>query len=190
MGPCVVGTKPATHGFFMLQVKVLLNLRGLKKFTASLSTNSPAVVKTLKQWGVRYRGFVQRRFDTFSKGGGNWPPLKPATIARRRKGPGQGTIAILRDTGTVFRALNPVLGQPGSFEEIGAQPFSVVLGFGGAAVHPNGKATIADIASFHNSGAGNLPRRQIIVMPSPELLRDMAADAQRNLSKQANADTK
>lgn len=172
----------------MLQVKVLLNLKGLTKFYDSLGHNTPAVVKTLKQWGVRYRSFVQRRFDLFSKGGGNWPPLKPATIARRRKGPGQGKIAILRDTGTLFRALNPVLGQPGSLEEI--RPFAVVLGFGGASVHPNGKATIADIASFHNAGAGHLPKRQIIVMPSRELLRDMAGDAQRNLSAQADADTK
>jgi len=174
----------------MLQVKITLNLKGLTKFYDSLGRNSPAVVKTLKQWGVRYRGFIQRRFDLFSKGGGNWPPLKPATIARRRKGPGQGEVAILRDTGTLFRALNPILGPPGSIEQIGVRPFAVVLGFGGDAIHPNGKATIADIASFHNAGAGHLPKRQIIVMPSRELVRDMAADAQRNLSAQADADTK
>lgn len=155
----------------------------------SLDVNSPVMVKTLKQWGVRYRSFIQQRFDLFSKGGGNWPPLKPATIARRRKGPGTGNIAILRDTGTLFRALNPVLGSPGSFEQITA-PWTIVLGFGGEAIHPSGRATIADIASFHNSGAGYLPKRQIIVNPPEELLKEMAKDAARNLNEQYRADTK
>ena len=97
--PCVVGSNKLTaHGFLivinMISIKVVLNLKGLTKFTKSLSANTPAMIKTLKQWGVRYRGFVQQRFDQYSKGGGNWAPLKPATIARRRKGTGTGDVAI------------------------------------------------------------------------------------------------
>jgi len=161
---------------------VNLQLTGLTNFYKSLSTNSPAILKTMKQWGARYRSFSQRRFDLFSKGGGNWPPLAESTIKRRRKGKRKsGTIAILRDTGTLFRALNPVLGQPGSFEQV-AGLFTVELGFGGASKHPNGTASIADIAKFHNFGMGHNPTRTIIVPPDAKTREAMAQDAERNLS--------
>ena len=172
----------------MMTVK--LDLKGLENFAKAIATNSPAIVKTLKQWGVRYRGFVQRRFNTYSKGGGDWPPLAPATIKRRRKGKRKGgKVAILRDTGTLFRALNPVLGQPGQLEEYPGT-FSVRLGIGGPVLHPGsgyglkGTATIADIASFHNFGMG-VPKRQIIVEPDEPLKAKMAGDAERNLNKEA-----
>ena len=77
---------------------------------------------------------------------------------------------------------------PGSYEEI--QPWAVVLGFGGPSMHPSGKATIADIASFHNFGTGRLPQRQIIVNPPPELIKQMAEDAARNLTEQYRADSR
>jgi hypothetical protein len=145
-------------------------------------------MKTLKQWGARYRGFAMKRFDIFSKGGGDWAPLKPATIARRRKGKGTGAIAILRDTSTLFRALNPILGQPGQLEQYPGT-FTVELGFGGNQAHPNSKATIADIAAFHNFGMGNNPKRQIIVVPDAHTLEQMSKDAERNLSADAQKKT-
>jgi len=163
-------------------MQVTLHLPGLQAFNASLVGNSPAIIKTLKQWGARYRGFAMKRFDIFGKGGGDWAVLKPETLKRRRKG-GKGA-AILRDTGTLFRALNPVLGQPGQIEAY-PNAFTVETGFGGAQKHPSGKATIADIASFHNFGMGHNPKRVIIVAPDMKTLDLMAKDAERNLSAEA-----
>lgn len=74
------------------------------------------------KWGARYRSFVQERFDIFSKGGGDWPPLKASTVARRRKGRKKSKkprATILRDTNTLFTALQPQFrGAPGAIEQI------------------------------------------------------------------------
>ena len=165
-------------------MKVTIDIPGLTKFYQAISTNSPVLVKTLKQWAFRYRAFVQRRFAQYSHGAGDWPKLSPRTIARRRKGKRNTShVDILRDTGTLFRALQPEFLQlPGQLEDINGI-FQVEVGYGGPAKHPNGPATVADIASFHNFGMGHNPRRQIIVNPTPELIVKMQEDAARNLSK-------
>lgn len=70
----------------------MIDLSGLRQFvnTVDAQLNGQAsgpVAVALKQWGFRYRSFVQERFDTFSKGGGDWPALALSTIRKRRKGP-------------------------------------------------------------------------------------------------------
>lgn len=62
----------------------------MKRFAAQLgaSTPPPPIQAALTQWAARYRGFAQRRFDKFSKGGGDWPPLTLGTIRARRSGKG------------------------------------------------------------------------------------------------------
>ncbi len=164
---------------------VTLSISGLEKFTKQIeSDTSPALKKTLKQWGARYRGWVTRRFIKFSKGQGNWPPLKLSTILRRKKGKGKsGTVAILRDTGQLLQALAPMLGQPGQLERY--EGFGVVLGYNDSAMHMGSKVTIGDIAAFHNYGMGNNPVRLILEIPDPETLKKMAEDAERNFSKEA-----
>ena len=37
----------------------------------------------LRRWGARYLAFTQRRYYRYSRGGGDWPALKPATVSRR-----------------------------------------------------------------------------------------------------------
>lgn len=128
-----------------------------------------------KQWAVRYRAFVQDRFDRASKGDGTWPALSPVTIASRRR----GGSTILRDTGTLFAALAPIWqAPPGSINEL--IEGGVRVGFGGSSNHPAG-VTIAEIASFHQVGGGRLPRREIIVPVPASLLSTFANDLERAL---------
>ncbi len=147
----------------------------------------------LKQWGSRYLAFLRRRFTAFSTGGGDWPDLAPSTKkarrgpqrrkkARRKSGSAKTTtrgsgqrFAILRDTGTLLAALN--VGAPGN--KCDRVPNGIEAGFGGPARHPKGKATIADIARFHNEGSGDLPQRRIIVPPNNETVEGMRQDAVR-----------
>ena len=132
--------------------------------------------KAFKQWAARYRGFIQERFDTYSKGGGDWPPLK-----NKRKRGSKDKASILRDTGTLFAALAPVFQRkPGSIQE--DIEYGIRVGYGGPSKHPSGNATIADIASFHQTGAGFLPVRKIIVEPEPHVLVAMAGDMQRAIN--------
>lgn len=164
---------------------VRVNLKPLERFADAVhrglaSTTGP-ILKALKQWAARYRGFSRERFDRFSKGGGTWPPLKPSTKRGRRKGKrgtGGRTFSILRDTGTLFGALDVVFThQPGALEE--TIPFGIRAGFGGPARHPKGKATIADIAEFHQEGKGVVPEREIIVDPNQRTIDAMARDMLR-----------
>lgn len=166
----------------MIQAHVKLSLEGLKQFKDEVNAGGEIAQKILKVWAARYRAFAQRRFSAFSRGGGDWPPLAPSTIAGRRRGRGRGGVAILFDTGTLFRALDPTLG-PGGIED--RRYWSVTVGYGGPSRHPSGSATIADIASFHQSGGGHLPQRKVIDFPSEEVESAMAKDAERLLNERA-----
>jgi hypothetical protein len=170
----------------MKQAQIKIDLKGLKQFAQGLHGSSAAVYKTLKQWGARYRSFLQLRYERYAAGGGDWPPLKPATIKRRKKG-GAGGVQILRDTNTLFNALSPIVAAPGGFEEINVAKFSVTVGYGGGAIHPSSKSgvTIADIAAFHNFGMGFNPVRLIMALPDQHTINGMVADAQRNLTDEA-----
>jgi len=180
-----------------ISISVKIDLKELRQFKRLLDKDlrvggqqyggSP-VNNAFKQWGVRIRSFLQERFAIYSRGGGNWAPLKPSTISRRRKGKGKGPVAILRDTGTLYNALSPnFTGKPGAIEE--RIPYGIKVGYGGPARHTSnygGVATIADIASFHQVGAGYLPKREIIVQPNEHVLGLMADDMNRAIDKLRN----
>lgn len=168
---------------------VVVNLVPLKEFRGVVqsdlagATNGP-VRRAFKQWGYRYRTWAQQRFDAYSKGGGDWPPLK----TKRKRGE-LAAASILRDTNTLFTALDPTFSnKPGQLEE--KIPFGIRVGFGGPHRHPSGTATIADIAMFHDQGMGNNPQRQIIVDPPVQVVLQMARDMERGLAtlvKEKNA---
>lgn len=150
---------------------------------ADLRRRSNGPVRTaFKQWAARYRAFLRERFDTYSKGGGSWKSLEPSTIARRRKGKGSrkfviGSIAILKDKGIMFAALDPVFqGKPGQLQE--DMDFGVRVGFGGNQRHGDDEVSVADLAYWHDQGIGN-PRRQIIVNPNSQVLEGMRSDMDR-----------
>lgn len=155
--------------------RVRLNIRGLKRFGREVrrSFGSGPIDSMYKKWGARYLAFTRRRFVKFSRGGGNWAPLDEKTVKQRRKGRGRGRPATLRDTGTLLNALT--VGAPGNMFRRTSR--GIRVGFGGPARHPDGKATIADIARFHDAGAGDLPQRRIIVVPDAPTIARMNADA-------------
>lgn len=125
--------------------------------------------KVYRQWSVRYRSFVQRRFNIFSRGGGDWPALK------YRQG------SILRDTNTLFNTMGPqIQAPPGSVNRIIED--GIEVGYAGTASHPAGP-TIAQIAWWHHHGMGNNPVRQIIVQPDSSTVQSMVQDMQRALDK-------
>lgn len=189
----------------------LSGLQGFeKKVKEQLNGSAGPIHDVLLLWAFRYRSYIQLRFDTFSKGGGNWKPLANTTIEARRKGtksnvkalrdlstktgkktvPAAGGFAILRNTGTLFAALAPIyVGSPGALEE--QIKYGIRVGYGGPQRHigkgaAKSSATIADIASFHQNGAmPRLPKREIIVDPSPALIQQMSDDMEKALKELA-----
>ncbi len=59
--------------------------------------------KQVSIWLLRW---VSRNFKTEGGKVGGWAPLRPATIAARKKGPGSGRPKILRDTGALEKSIN------------------------------------------------------------------------------------
>lgn len=172
--------------------------KGVKK-SGGMSTGTPGGNKPMddlfKQIAVRYLAFVRRRFVKYSRGGGDWPDLKRSTKMGRRskfKKKGRrrnkaqinqtltaGRFAILRDTGLLFSALS--FGNPGNlYKKI---PYGIRVGFGGPTKHHGGKATIADIAGYHNTGEGNMPKREIIVEPDSSLHEKLQRDLKTAMSR-------
>ena len=74
----------------VISANVTVDMSGLFKYQKAvdaqlISGSSGPVHDALKKWAWRYRSFVQLRFDSYSKGGGNWKPLARTTVAMRRK---------------------------------------------------------------------------------------------------------
>lgn len=163
----------------------LRNLKGLQRMlaTEARGVGSTPLRKVYRQWAARYRSFVLRRFVKASRGDGTWPPLKPGTIARRRKGKGVGMIAaILIDTGTLRTALDVQFKKkPGQFQR--DIPGGIIVGFGGPARHGKGSATIAEIAAYHQAGKGKLPKRELLVKPNRETVNRMKQDMLRAIKR-------
>jgi hypothetical protein len=165
------------------------NMNGLLRLQAILGTKSPELMRPCyERWGTRYLGAMHRKYVTNAAGGGDWPRLKTSTVYGRmlkakrlgyaRKRGMTGEMSILIDTKTLLGGLN--IGAPGNL----FQPHSkgIRVGYGGPAKHPNGNATIADIASFHNSGVpGKLPKRQIIWPPDANVRSYMLRSLQSHI---------
>lgn len=154
---------------------IYFNLKPMFKFAGHLSASQLGkhrgpMKACYKKWGVRYLAETKRNYYINSRGGGDWPPLAASTLKQRR---GEGKrAAIMIDTGTIVGALDA--GAKGSlFKYI---RMGVRVGFGGPERHPEGKATIRDIAVFHDEGQGRLPKRQILRQPSRKLLVAMKMD--------------
>jgi hypothetical protein len=174
----------------------------LNRLAAGLSDPAAKFV-ALKKVGAIYRSFAMQRFSRLSRGGGEWPDLAESTIRGRRKGKGAKKkkdaltpkkakkstevvktkrpepktgpaqkVSILIDKGMLFAALAPTAGiGQGALEA--ATTRGIRLGYGGPMRHPDGGVTLADIASFHQSGSDRLPQRKIIVEPDSTTLELM-----------------
>jgi hypothetical protein len=159
---------------------VRVNLAPLTRLVKAFTPGTRPFDRLMKRWAYIYRAFARRQFVKQSRGGGGWVSLASSTKKRRRKArkghQGSRSFAILRDTGTLFAALNPTIKKPGSYEK--PLPDGVRIGFGGPARHPKGKATIADIAYFHDQGQG-VPQRRILVDPDDKTRALMALAMER-----------
>jgi len=157
-----------------------LNLRPLSRMLGWLSRGShPEMQRCFRQWGAIYSAFARRRFLRNSGGGGDWPALAPSTIEGRRRGNrAGGSTQILRDTGTLYNALT--IGAPGNKCQVVGD--GVIFGFGGGSGHPGG-GTIAGIAKAHETGAGHLPERTIIVQPDRDTVDRMGVQLKQAIER-------
>ena len=173
---------------------VTIKLDGLEHVRKRIRDSSGPVDKMFKQWGRKYLGFIDQRFDKFSKGGGDWAKLDDSTVRRRRKGGKKrgginrikaiasrtgGKVAILADTGVLKGGLT--VGSAGNMFK--RTDKGIRVGFGGFAIHPGSRMLIRDLAIIHDQGVRekNIPQRQILVKPDARLRRRLNADLKKML---------
>lgn len=157
----------------------------LQKFFL-LATDGKLVQQILDGFSAIYRGFLARRYGEFSRGGGDWPPLAKETIKARRRKRKAGGEKILIDTAILKNAvsiqtgasLTPKFG-PGGRNEVSISRRMVTIGFSGA-TH-SGKGTVEEIAEAHQTGAGYLPVREIIVEPDEKTMGQMVRMAENTI---------
>jgi len=159
----------------MANIKIKFNIKPLEKFRKDFSRQmkSNSLHTTLgSMWkliGIVYLTFTRKRFSNYSRGGGNWPPLSPLTLARRRKGKRGNKASILYDTGILFGALS--IGTRGNFFK--KIPYGVQVGFSKTTKHKGNSTTIRDIAIIHDLGKGKMPKREILVEPDGSTTKRM-----------------
>ena len=176
----------------MLQFHIQVDTEKMDKFLASAKADLQGsgqgpIRRAMRQWSVRYFAFILRRFNIFSRGGGDWAPLAPSTKAARRKASkknnkrGWRIFSILLDDGILRGALFP-----GS--QTGKMDADIVSGVrvGFSEIGKHGKTTINNIAQYHQSGGPNLPKREIIVHPDQKTADAMSNDLARGMQRAIN----
>ena len=178
-------------------IEVEIDLQGIEGVSL---IDSETAGRIMKKWSALLRNFLDVRFTKFSRGGGDWAPLSPVTIARKRakaskRGKGRSqeqrmldslfdATSILIDTGVLRTALNAH--SPGSItrELFDANELSVEVGIGGSSKHPSSKnLTIGQIASLHQYGGKNMPARPIVVKPDQSVIEEMKQIAIREIKR-------
>lgn len=165
---------------------VTIDNSAMLKFFGELEAGiagAPGPIDTFfKLFAAEYLVFVQRRYDRFSRGAGDWAPLAASTIKKRRRGKGgrsraaiqalrarggaaKGGVAILKDTGTLRAAL--VQGGPGNVIRRITNGIEIGIEGGSAAEPP---LTLGALAQIHNEGLGNNPKRVILPTDLPRSL--------------------
>jgi hypothetical protein len=154
-------------------------IRWFQRNVGRINTKSPPreIKDCLLQWAVRYFSETKRNFKSASRGGGGWKPLAPSTLRQKKN-----KTSILIATGTLLGALG--LRAPGSVATF--VKGGIRVGFDGKKRHPSGRASIRDIAEFHQAGKG-VPRRKILNRPSDKLVKDMQKDLAKAIDKLGNS---
>src|SRR5688572_9781218 len=119
-------------------ITVYVEMSGIHRFQEEIDSqlrgdSEGPVNDAVRQWGARAKGFLQERYEKFSRGGGDWAPLAESTKASRRN-EDKESIAILIDTGVLVGALNPLVDTtPGQLNR--RIPFGIIIGYGGGDPH-------------------------------------------------------
>jgi hypothetical protein len=151
----------------IVEARLQVNLKGLKRLRQDLKSGQGVAQEITKEWEKLYRAFILLRFDVFSRGGGNWPPLKRSTIKKK------GHNRILVDTNFMRKKLETgirIIEQSGT---------SAVIGFVQDDRHPSANLSVAELATIHDRGLGP-PQRKILVAPDLQTI-DKSKKAARKL---------
>lgn len=162
-----------------MKFKVTVNKDPVKRKLETVVRRTEAPDQEYLKWlrlaAQRLRSFWFRRFDRFSRGGGNWKSTKRRKGSKRKRKP-----RILVVSQTLLKALSPIMrGLAGQWESIRGN--TIQTGYGGSARHPKAGMTVRNLARIHDQGMGIVPQRRIIVNPDSRTRELIRNDAERIL---------
>ena len=163
-------------------MRIKVEVPGLSKMRKIIESNPALSSRVSDAWATRFRAWVRQRFAAFSRGAGDWAPLRLVTLLRRRRaraGLVDLNAAILRDTGALFASTQPTLGNTGLIKSTKHKlGFTAELGGNGG--------ELGRIALYHQTGAGKLPQRKIMEKPPAKVTQAMANDAKKLIVEYLN----
>lgn len=143
------------------------------KLRSDLVSGEGVMKDVLTSWERRYRAFCVRRFDRYSRGGGDWKKLSPVTIALKK------STAILVDTRTMRLRL------PLAIRTSQITKNSVTLTFRDGYVHPKARVSIARLLTKHDLGRAT-PKRPILVQPDDQTKQEILRLTTKAFANAAN----
>jgi len=156
-----------------VDISGLKNIERILKADLRQKSNGP-IRKAMRQWAIDYNRFLKRRFLRYSRGGGDWRSLADSTVRKKK-----GNKKILRDTETLRKELFAFFGK----RQLKHVVNGVSIQYGKGINHPESNLSVGRLTEVHQKGISpNLPRRPIIVSPSPQLKRKMNQTMQRALN--------
>lgn len=162
----------------VIKTSFRLDLGDLKKLVSDVDAARGVIEGAWWEIAEIYRAFILRRYKSFSKGGGNWPPLAEATVKAK------GSSAILIDTGVMVGALKIKYDDaPGALQRLFSNRKGIRVGFS-RDPHPSaGGLTVADLASIHHLGQGRVPKRTILIQPDDKTIGQMVKAIEKAIDK-------
>lgn len=115
-------------------------------------------------------GFIFKRFQVFSKGGGTWPPIAESTARRK------GHRRILYETGDFQAGLRMGLNQRISWN---GPWLNLTYSMRARRKHKPSGLPIQRLLEIHQNGLGRMPKRPVIVPPSNETKRKILQRLQK-----------
>ena len=159
-----------------LDVEVKTNWKNHQSVSDSIESGHGPVRDVLTSFERTYRAFVLKRFDKFSRGGGDWKPLSLWTILWKL------STKILVDTRAMRMAL------PTAVRSVAFTRNSVIFGFVSDTIHPVSNLPIAEMLSIHHEGRGVVPARPILVVPDQETKAKILKQATKEMAAAMNGD--
>ena len=155
-----------------LRAKLKTDLRNLQQLRRDTLNGTGAVEDAMDDWRTIYAAFTLRRFDVWSRGGGDWPRLKHPGRKKKNKN------RILVLSGFMRAQLAAAV------KIVAHTARSITFALVDQTSHPEAGMPVDQLMAIHDQGLG-VPRRRILVVPDETALRQMREAGVKRLTARA-----
>lgn len=150
---------------------LVIDFSGARAFVRKVRSGGSNTTKGHRKAAERYQRWLQKRYKSYAMGGGDWEPLSEETVKRKKRNKN----VILIEYMNMYNSLR--------VRRSGKNQYTVGIFTSQQARRSD--LSIRQVATLHQHGnpETNLPQREIIVMPSSHINREMRRDIQAGVDK-------